>query len=113
LKLPALPYLANARQSLKINYKLGGTSHVLSGETWYGAKPKTMIVGADVSHVAKGADSGWPSMAGLVATRDSKDGQYLESARLQPGNVEVSYCILFIPLSTNISIAYLRFGQHD
>jgi hypothetical protein len=48
-----------------------------------------MIVGADVTHVEKGSESGLPSMAGLVATYDIDSGRYLASARLQTGNVEV------------------------
>ncbi|KAF7879476.1 hypothetical protein EAF04_000672 [Stromatinia cepivora] len=79
--------------SLKINFKLGGTSHFLKTQAsesilWAGAKPNTMIVGADVSHAGKGKDPTCPSMAGVVATCDERCSQYLASARLQENNTE-------------------------
>jgi hypothetical protein len=37
--------------SMKINFKLGGTNHILDNTPWYGARPFTMVVGADVSHI--------------------------------------------------------------
>ena len=66
------------------NYKLGGTCHRLANETWYGAKPNTIIVGADVTHPGKTPNPTVPSMAGVVATRDEDSAHYLGSARL-PG----------------------------
>ncbi|KAF7881056.1 uncharacterized protein EAF02_006947 [Botrytis sinoallii] len=79
--------------SLKINFKLGGTSHFISDEAsqrifWAGAKANTMIVGADVSHAGKGRDATCPSMAGVVATCDQLCSQYFASARLQENNTE-------------------------
>ncbi|KAJ8065322.1 hypothetical protein OCU04_006012 [Sclerotinia nivalis] len=79
--------------SLKINFKLGGTSHFLKTQApesilWAGAKPNTMIVGADVSHAGKGRDTACPSMAVVVATYDERCSQYLASARLQENNIE-------------------------
>ncbi|TGO08682.1 hypothetical protein BTUL_0196g00060 [Botrytis tulipae] len=79
--------------SLKINFKLGGISHLLNDEAsqrifWAGAKANTMIVGADVSHAGKGRDATCPSMAGVVATCDQLCSKYFASARLQENNTE-------------------------
>lgn len=36
---------------MKVNFKLGGTPHLLKDDAmWYGAKDNTMLVGADVTH---------------------------------------------------------------
>jgi hypothetical protein len=76
--------------SLKVNFKLGGTSHRLANHVnWYGAKDNTMIVGADVTHPGKTNNPTTPSMAGIVATRDPTSAHYLGSARLQDKNNEV------------------------
>jgi hypothetical protein len=82
--------------SLKVNFKLRGINHILHDKAWYGSKPNTMIVGADVSHV-KGDDTTVPSMAGMVATTDGQDCQFYASARLQSNNVEVNnpYALVF------------------
>ncbi|KAI9646022.1 hypothetical protein NHQ30_005460 [Ciborinia camelliae] len=82
-----------ANISLNINFKMRGTSHHLKDQAgkdilWAGAKPNTMIVGADVSHAGKGSDATCPSMAGVVATYDQRCSQYLASARLQGNNTE-------------------------
>lgn len=79
--------------SLKINFKLRGVSHELvrnptdryspSGTKW-----NTMIVGADVTHPAKGSE-GCPSIAAIVATNDDMSSHYLGSARLQKSKDEV------------------------
>lgn len=72
--------------SLKINFKLGGINHKIENIP---LKDRTMIMGADVTHVGKGQDDACPSQAGVVATRDSNYVHYLASARLQPHNTEV------------------------
>lgn len=79
---------------MKINFKLGGTNHVLVDRNntrieWYGARNRTMIVGADVTHSATG-----PSLAGIVATYHPHNGQYLGSARIQSTRTEVSEIFL-------------------
>ena len=77
--------------SLKINFKLGGICHALAdNRQWYGAKPNTMIVGADVTHPGRTANPTFPSLAAVVATRDERSAYYLGSARLQQKNREVS-----------------------
>lgn len=82
--------MADIEGSLKMNFKLGDTSHELQGENWYGAKPNTMIVGADVSHPGRSPNTTLPSMAGVVATCDPRSAQYYASARLEDKNDEVS-----------------------
>ncbi|KAM0130744.1 hypothetical protein ACHAO1_007696 [Botrytis cinerea] len=80
---PDLGVLANI--ALKINFKLGGINHKIENIP---LKDRTMIMGADVTHVGKGQDDACPSQAGVVATRDSNYVHYLASARLQPHNTE-------------------------
>lgn len=81
--------VTNRRNSLKVNFKLGGVNHCLNNEPWCGAKNNTMIVGADVTHIGKDPNSTVPSMAGVVATCDANSWKYLASARLQSMNKEV------------------------
>jgi hypothetical protein len=87
--------MVNAKFSMKVNFKLRGTNHGLADNyDWYGAKAHTMIVGADVTHPGKTTNPTMPSMAGVVATRDSRSAHYLGSARLQDKNNEVRYYLL-------------------
>ena len=76
--------------SLKFNFKLGGQNHAIqNGIT--GLKDNTMIVGADVTHSAKGpVENGAPSLAGVVASSGQSPSNYVASARLQSNNTEVS-----------------------
>ncbi|KAF5870268.1 putative piwi-domain-containing protein [Botrytis fragariae] len=80
---PDLGLMANI--ALKINFKLGGINHRIANIP---LRDRTMIMGADVTHVGKGQDDACPSQAGVVATRDSNYVHYLASARLQPHNTE-------------------------
>ncbi|KAF7937288.1 uncharacterized protein EAE98_001602 [Botrytis deweyae] len=80
--------------SLKANFKLGGTNHII-GDVKEPSKlirsirnDSLMIVGADVSHPGKGLDPECPSIAGVVASFDSKFCHFAASARLQPNNEE-------------------------
>ncbi len=66
-----------------------GTNHWLHDNL--GVNANTMIVGADVTHSGKGADPGYPSMAGVVATVDNEYTQYFASTRWQSNNTEVSH----------------------
>lgn len=60
-------YFANV--ALKVNMKLGGVNHVLTGAgtTWLKQK-KTMLMGADVTHPSPGSLKGTPSIASVVAS---------------------------------------------
>ncbi|TGO32040.1 hypothetical protein BHYA_0362g00020 [Botrytis hyacinthi] len=80
---PDLGLMANI--ALKINFKLGGINHRITNLP---LRDRTMIMGADATHVGKGQDDACPSQAGVVATRDSNYVHYLASARLQPHNTE-------------------------
>ncbi|TGO90691.1 hypothetical protein BPOR_0054g00020 [Botrytis porri] len=80
---PDLGLTANI--ALKINFKLGGVNHRITNIP---LRDRTMIMGADVTHVGKGQDDACPSQAGVVATRDRNYVHYLASARLQPHNTE-------------------------
>jgi hypothetical protein len=60
-------YFANV--ALKVNMKLGGVNHVLTGAavTWLKQK-KTMLMGADVTHPSPGSVDGTPSIASVVSS---------------------------------------------
>ncbi|TGO18599.1 hypothetical protein BPAE_0378g00050 [Botrytis paeoniae] len=80
--------------SLKANFKLVGINHII-GDVKEPLKliesiqnDSLMIFGADVSHPGKGLDPGCPSMAGVVASLDSKFCHFAASARLQANNEE-------------------------
>lgn len=87
--------------SLKFNFKLGGTNHQIEGNLSV-IKPKTLLVGADVTHGGKTDDSGCPSLAGVVASCGQIPSasfagdfhRYLASARMQSKNTEVSRTFL-------------------
>ncbi|KAI9054501.1 hypothetical protein LZ554_001659 [Drepanopeziza brunnea f. sp. 'monogermtubi'] len=93
-KVTADPKL-RANICLKMNFKLKGVSHKIepTGQRAFkpkgmtGANPRTMIMGADVTHPSKGLED-CPSMAGVVATNDDGSSCYLASARLQKGRQE-------------------------
>ncbi|KAJ1020439.1 hypothetical protein NDA13_005757 [Ustilago tritici] len=73
-------YVANV--AMKINVKLGGTNHIVSGERDLPRFGKqTMLVGADVTH--PGPDSDKPSIAGSVATIDGGAKRYSSELRKQ------------------------------
>lgn len=82
-----------ANMCLKIHIKLGRVTHQItpggsSSEQKLGAKPGTMIIGADVTHPGPQVEN-CPSMAAVVATNDDVSSQYLGSARLQESKQEV------------------------
>lgn len=66
-------YWANV--ALKVNIKFGGTNHTIN----HGGRPKTMLVGYDVTHptnMSSAAASTAPSIVGLVATTDQELAHY-------------------------------------
>ncbi|KAA8894528.1 ribonuclease H-like domain-containing protein [Sphaerosporella brunnea] len=81
-------YIANI--AMKFNAKLGGVNHQL------GAKDlgilnnkKAMLVGCDVTHASPKSRRGTPSIAGVVASIDSKYATYPASIRLQEHRTEM------------------------
>ncbi|SAM83943.1 related to argonaute protein [Ustilago bromivora] len=73
-------YVANV--AMKINVKLGGTNHIVSGERDLPRFGKqTMLVGADVTHPGPGSDK--PLIAGSVATIDGGAKRYSSELRKQ------------------------------
>ncbi|CAG8950697.1 hypothetical protein HYFRA_00002907 [Hymenoscyphus fraxineus] len=87
-KLSNTDPILKANLCLKVNFKLGGTNHMLQDTTRL--KRQTMVVGADVTHPTRCIDAGCPSLAGVVATNTGGDqtNHYLASARLQANNTE-------------------------
>lgn len=73
-----------ANIALKFNLKLGGTNQLVDnpGLAKIG-EDKTMIVGIDVTHPSPGSTSNAPSVAGMVASVDSKLGQWPADLRIQ------------------------------
>ncbi|KAF8341583.1 Piwi domain-containing protein [Cantharellus anzutake] len=85
----ALQYQANV--ALKLNVKLGGTNHVLSGPgplSWLNQRP-TMLLGCDVTHPSPGSVKGTPSIAAVVGNIDANFVQYPASMRLQETKKEM------------------------
>lgn len=86
-----------ANVALKVNLKLGGINHKVTGEN-LGIinEKKTMVVGIDVTHPSPGSEEGCPSVAAMVASKDEKLGQwpavlslqYLK--RIEPGRREAA-----------------------
>lgn len=80
-------YFANV--ALKFNLKKGGANHtILPGDL----KPldnRTIVFGIDVTHPSPGSDDSAPSIAGVVASSDSKFCQYPASVRTQKGREEM------------------------
>lgn len=82
--------------SIKINFKLGGTSHNIApnGSAFHkklfaGAREDTMIVGADVTHPQKKLQN-CPSIAAVVAQHEPNSSHFYGAVRLQQGRQEVS-----------------------
>ena len=70
--------------ALKVNLKLGGINHELQKDTLgIIEQGKTMIVGIDVTHPSPGSSSNCPSVAAMVASVDSKLGQWPAVLSLQ------------------------------
>lgn len=83
-----MSHFADKFDSLKFNFKLDGRNHNVGN---IGLKTNTMVIGADVSHSAKGTtENGAPSMAAVVSTISDNTSNYFASARLQSNNTEVS-----------------------
>ncbi|CAO1639177.1 unnamed protein product [Sympodiomycopsis kandeliae] len=73
-------YCANV--AMKINIKLNGTNHTVeSPNDLPGLGPKTMLMGADVSHAAPGSTQS--SIAATIATMDGKRYRYGSELRVQ------------------------------
>lgn len=82
--------------AMKFNLKLGGSNHRLSeADLSPLQRGKIMLVGADVTHCSPGGDRSAPSIASVVASRDTNSCQFPCSLRLQPAsNHEV--CVDYI-----------------
>ena len=81
-------YLANV--ALKWNLKRGGINQQLPKEKMgILGSTKTMLVGIDVTHPSPGSLEGAPSIAGVVASIDSRYGQWPASARSQESRKEM------------------------
>lgn len=83
-----LQYFANV--ALKMNMKMGGVNHALDQNNmrWLSQSP-TMLVGMDVTHPGPGTVKGTPSIAAVVASVESRFGQFPASLRIQESRKEV------------------------
>ncbi|KAE9400886.1 argonaute-like protein [Gymnopus androsaceus JB14] len=76
--------------ALKINMKMGGVNHSLDARSMQSLNQhKTMLVGIDVTHPGPSSIKGTPSIAAVVASVDSKFGQYSTSMELQESKKEM------------------------
>jgi eukaryotic translation initiation factor 2C len=65
-----------ANIALKFNLKLGGINQLVDNPDFARiGEDKTMVVGIDVTHPSPSSTSNAPSVAGMVASVDSKLGQ--------------------------------------
>lgn len=81
-------YLANV--ALKWNLKRGGINQQLPPDKMgILGNTKTMLVGIDVTHPSPGSQEGAPSIAGVVASIDSKYGQWPASVACQESRKEM------------------------
>lgn len=77
-------YLGN--MMMKFNLKLGGNNQFVNFKnTTMLDLDQTMIVGIDVTHPSPGCSDNAPSIAGMVASVDSRLGQWPAVLRLQSG----------------------------
>jgi hypothetical protein len=68
-------YLRN--EALKVNLKLGGDNHMVEPQSLgMITEDKTMVVGIDVTHPSPGSSSAAPSVAAMVASINSRLGQW-------------------------------------
>ncbi|KAI0399976.1 ribonuclease H-like domain-containing protein [Xylaria palmicola] len=75
-------YLRN--EALKVNLKLGGSNQsVCPDDLGLVAQGKTMVVGIDVTHPSPGSSSRAPSVSAVVASVDSKLGQWPGILKIQ------------------------------
>ncbi|PKK79735.1 Piwi-domain-containing protein [Rhizophagus irregularis] len=82
-------YCANV--CLKMNVKLGGmNSFIDPTQVPFITQRPTILMGADVTHPAPGAENtGRPSIAAVTASMDAKASRYAASIRVQTGRQEV------------------------
>jgi eukaryotic translation initiation factor 2C len=83
-----LQYFGNV--SLKFNLKAGGTNQTIdASKLGVVGERKTMVVGIDVTHPSPGSKDGAPSVAGVVASRDSLLGQWPATWSIQESRKEM------------------------
>lgn len=82
-------YLAN--NAMKINLKLGGVCQVLDSKknAPFIGEGNTMVVGLDVTHPSSNDPESCPSVSAIVASIDSKMGQWPGEIRIQGRREEV------------------------
>ena len=80
----------HANVGLKFNLKLGGQNQMLdSNKLGVISEGKTMVVGIDVTHPSPGSSSHAPSVASIVASIDTKLGQWPAELRVQAARQEM------------------------
>ncbi|KAF2812260.1 Piwi-domain-containing protein [Mytilinidion resinicola] len=80
-------YFANV--ALKFNLKKGGVNHYVSDAEMKPLDARTIVFGIDVTHPSPGSSESSPSIAGVVASSDTKFTQYPASIRTQRGRQEM------------------------
>jgi hypothetical protein len=80
-------YISNVL--MKVNMRMGGFSHEVDVPDLERFKNKLIILGADVTHPGVSSCVGYPSIASVVGSVDSRFMTYPGSMRLQAGRQEV------------------------
>ena len=76
--------------SLKFNLKAGGVNQTIDpNKLGIVGEGKTMVIGIDVTHPSPGSKEGAPSVAGVVASKDSLLGQWPATFAIQEGRKEM------------------------
>ena len=80
-------YMANV--ALKFNLKKGGINHYVAADEIKPLDDRTIVFGIDVTHPSPGSSDNSPSIAGVVASVDTKFSQWPASIRTQTGRQEM------------------------
>jgi eukaryotic translation initiation factor 2C len=80
-------YMGNL--ALKFNLKGGGVNHEVPNTLIKPLDNNTMVMGIDVTHPSPGSAKGAPSIASVVASRDSRLAQWPGDLRKQTGKQEM------------------------
>lgn len=77
--------------SMELNLRFGNSNHTIQSKLFssISEKPRTIILGADVTHPAAGSSSGVPSVAAFVGNVDAYFNRFSGSMRLNPPRQDI------------------------
>ncbi|KAI0117862.1 ribonuclease H-like domain-containing protein [Nemania sp. FL0031] len=104
-------YLRN--EALKVNLKLGGENHYVQPQgLGLISEDKTMVVGIDVTHPSPGSSDAAPSIAAMVASLNSKLGQWPGILKVQAKRRQEMVSALTEMLESRLELWRSR-GRHS